>query len=65
MRYDSLARRDSVPVIEALRQYGANAARAYATLARGDSAVALRAFASLPNSVCEDALDGCRHERLI
>jgi hypothetical protein len=63
--YDSLARRDSVPLAKALRQYGASAARAYATLVGGDSTVALRAFASLPDSMCEDALDGCRHEKLI
>jgi tetratricopeptide (TPR) repeat protein len=62
---DSLALHDSVPLLKAVRHYGAQAARGYAILARGDSAAALRVFASLPDSVCEPMIDRCRFQKLI
>ena len=37
--------------------YGRDAAQAYATLARGDTAAALRRFVALPDSVCPCLLD--------
>jgi hypothetical protein len=62
---DSFALHDSVPLRKAVRHYGAKAARGYAMLARGDSAAALRVFASLPDSVCEPMTDRCRFQKLI
>jgi eukaryotic-like serine/threonine-protein kinase len=62
-RVDSIARRHSTrPVDNPRRYYAADAARAFVTLLRGDSAGALRAFASLPDSVC--GLVSCHSQKL-
>ncbi len=64
-RVDSIARRDSArPVANAVTRYAADAARAYATLAQGDSAAARRAFASLPDTVCGHRLVLCSSQKL-
>jgi eukaryotic-like serine/threonine-protein kinase len=65
-RADSIARGDAVsPMVDALRQYPGAAARAYVTLARGDSAAALRAFTALPDSFCAFWQVSCRSQKLI
>jgi eukaryotic-like serine/threonine-protein kinase len=65
LRVDSLARHDSAkPLANVVRHYIADAARAYLTLARGDSAAALRAFASLPDSVCGLWWISCRAQKV-
>jgi len=62
-RVDSIARRDSArPLANTRRSYAADAARAYVTLLRGDSVEALRAFTSLPDSVC--GLVSCHAQKL-
>ena len=64
-RVDSIARHDTTnPAVNVLRHYATDAARAYVILARGDSAAALRAFASLPDSVCGWWLLSCRSQKL-
>jgi len=57
------ASRTSQGLIPALRsEYKARAGEAYLTLLRGDSAGALRAFASLPDSLC--LVTSCFHQKL-
>jgi serine/threonine-protein kinase len=64
-RADSVARHERArPLANVLRHYAADAARAYVILARGDTAVALRAFAALPDSACGRALVDCRAQKL-
>ena len=49
-----------------LARYGAQALRAYAALARGDTVQALARFAALPDSVCDVcALNGLTHAQLL
>jgi serine/threonine-protein kinase len=54
----------NAPMVIAFRRYPTDAARAYLTLARGDSAKALRAFAALPDSFCVYAEASCRSQKL-
>jgi serine/threonine-protein kinase len=64
-RADSLARHQPArPVANVMSHYVADAARAYVILARGDTAVALRAFAALPDSACGRGLVDCRAQKL-
>ena len=57
-RWDSVAAaRADQPAVRAVARYAADAGRAYATLARGDTAEAVRRFTALPESVCACAFD--------
>ncbi|HET7039938.1 MAG TPA: serine/threonine-protein kinase, partial [Gemmatimonadales bacterium] len=57
-RWDSVARASGGRrSVEAAARYAAQAGRAYAALARGDSADALRRFTALPEPVCACAFD--------
>jgi hypothetical protein len=59
-RMDSLvSHRPEQPLSNVVRDYAADAARAYMALARGDTAVALRAFAALPDSACRLSSVNC------
>jgi tetratricopeptide (TPR) repeat protein len=51
---DSLAASGGTPRDRELARYGAAAARAYLSLAMGDSAAAVGLFAALPDSLCPD-----------
>ena len=62
-RLDSLPRHDPAePVHNSRQRYAAESARAYLTLLRGDSAGALRVFATLPDSTC--GLVSCYAQKL-
>jgi serine/threonine-protein kinase len=61
-RADSAARYRLNPIDRAHLRSLAEAARAYLALAKGDSAGALRAFASLPDSLC--LLTDCFYDKL-
>jgi serine/threonine-protein kinase len=63
-RADSAARRHAQPVARAHLALFADVARAYATLAKGDSAGALRALAALPDSLCMALVSDCYYEKL-
>jgi tetratricopeptide (TPR) repeat protein len=61
-RADSAARVATSVVSAALLRLLADKARAYLTLAKGDSSSALRAFAALPDSVCIAPITDCLYE---
>jgi serine/threonine-protein kinase len=63
-RADSAALRHPHPVARAHLSFFADVARAYATLAKGDSAGALRALAALPDSLCMALVSDCYYEKL-
>jgi DNA-binding SARP family transcriptional activator len=63
-RADSAARRQPHPVARAHLYLFADVARAYTTLATGDSAGALRAFSALPDSLCMALVSDCFYEKL-
>jgi hypothetical protein len=64
-RVDSLvSHRPERPLSNVVRDYAADAARAYVALARGDTAVALRAFAALPDSACRLGGVNCGVQKL-
>ena len=63
-RADSAARAPRAVVAGAQLRLLADKARAYLTLAKGDSAGALRAFAALPDSVCIVPITDCFYEDL-
>ncbi|HLB37357.1 MAG TPA: protein kinase [Gemmatimonadales bacterium] len=57
-RWDSVAAaRADQAAVRTVARYAADAGRAYATLARGDTANAVRRFAALPESVCACVFD--------
>ena len=49
---DSLAADSATTYLRPIYRYGADAARAYLALARGDSATALARFKAVPDSLC-------------
>jgi DNA-binding SARP family transcriptional activator len=57
--------RPEQPLSNVVKEYAADAARAYAALARGDTAVALRAFTALPDSACRLGGVSCGAQKLI
>ena len=64
-RVDSLAGHEpDRPLSNVVKHYAADAARAYVALARRDTAVALRAFAALPDSACRLASVNCGLQKL-
>ena len=65
-RWDSVsASRAAQPALRVAARYAADAARAYAALARGDSGDAVRRFTALPESVCACGLDRVVTARLL
>jgi serine/threonine-protein kinase len=64
-RSDSASRSTAWPLWSEMARYGADAARAYTVLARGDTAAALRSFEALPHDVWWGSLDRVTEAHLL